>query len=252
MKVSVAESCATARSLSTPAGARLAACAHGLSNAFAAAAGSPIRVEVGGHDDRLRIEIKVERPPRQGVVSRRLTGDHFGAGSWGPKAERLGLDLGDRRRASSELLGGVRRTSGGRTAGQWAASIVLDWPRTARPRTARVGTITMSTPPQSASGARFECGRTAAREGRGHGHGRRAIENEIFTRASAVAFYAMLACVPFLGLLLTVLVQLLLDPTCGHVGTAGKKVGDCRTSHRCKDLEPDPPGNVSQGSVSGG
>jgi len=36
-------------------------------------------------------------------------------------------------------------------------------------------------------------------------------EHEIMTRAAAVSFYAMLACVPFLALMLTVLVQLLPD-----------------------------------------
>jgi membrane protein len=38
-------------------------------------------------------------------------------------------------------------------------------------------------------------------------------EHEILTRAAAVSFYAMLACVPFLALVLTVLVQLLPDIT---------------------------------------
>lgn len=42
-------------------------------------------------------------------------------------------------------------------------------------------------------------------------------ENEIFTRAAAVAFYAMLALVPFLGLVLTLAVQALPDLT--HLAT---------------------------------
>jgi membrane protein len=46
-------------------------------------------------------------------------------------------------------------------------------------------------------------------------------ENEIFTRASAIAFYAMMALVPFLGLVLTLMVQLLPDVT----GREGNKVG---------------------------
>ncbi len=46
-------------------------------------------------------------------------------------------------------------------------------------------------------------------------------ENEILTRASAVSFYAMLALVPMIALLLTVLVQLLPDIS----GTTGKDVG---------------------------
>jgi membrane protein len=44
--------------------------------------------------------------------------------------------------------------------------------------------------------------------------------NEIQTRAAAVAFYAMLALVPFLGLILTLLVQLLPDLT-GMTGAEG-------------------------------
>jgi membrane protein len=46
------------------------------------------------------------------------------------------------------------------------------------------------------------------------------VKNEILTRASAVAFYAMLALVPFLGLLLTIAVQLLPDLT-GMTGERG-------------------------------
>jgi membrane protein len=49
------------------------------------------------------------------------------------------------------------------------------------------------------------------------------VEHEIMTRASAVAFYAMLALVPFLALLLTIAVQLLPDLT-GMTGEHG--VGD--------------------------
>jgi membrane protein len=45
-------------------------------------------------------------------------------------------------------------------------------------------------------------------------------EHEIQTRAAAVSFYAMLACVPFLALLLTALVQLLPDLT-GQSGSKG-------------------------------
>ena len=46
-------------------------------------------------------------------------------------------------------------------------------------------------------------------------------EHEILTRAAAVAFYAMLALVPFLGLVLTMVVQLLPDLT----GRSGNTVG---------------------------
>ena len=43
-------------------------------------------------------------------------------------------------------------------------------------------------------------------------------ENELMTRAAGVAFYAMLAIVPFLGLILTLVVRLLPDIT-GHSHT---------------------------------
>lgn len=46
-------------------------------------------------------------------------------------------------------------------------------------------------------------------------------DNEILTRAAAVSFYAMLAMVPMIAILLTVLVQLLPDIT----GTTGRTVG---------------------------
>ena len=53
-------------------------------------------------------------------------------------------------------------------------------------------------------------------------------DNEIMTRASAVSFYAMLAIVPFLALVITVTVQLLPDVT----GLAGRhtRIGDDTTS----------------------
>ena len=46
-------------------------------------------------------------------------------------------------------------------------------------------------------------------------------EHEILTRASAVSFYAMLALVPFLALVLTLTVQLLPDIK----GRSGKSIG---------------------------
>lgn len=50
---------------------------------------------------------------------------------------------------------------------------------------------------------------------------KRLSENEIYTRAAAVSFYAMLAFVPFLALVLTLLVRLLPDVT----GRSGRRVG---------------------------
>ena len=57
---------------------------------------------------------------------------------------------------------------------------------------------------------------------------RKMNEHEVMTRASAVAFYAMLAAVPFLGLVLILIVQLLPDLS-RHVGANG--MGD-RTLHQ--------------------
>ena len=58
-------------------------------------------------------------------------------------------------------------------------------------------------------------------------------ENEIQTRAAGVAFYAMLALVPFLGLVLAFAVQLLPDLTLGSKaasGVASKTVEEFRTA----------------------
>jgi membrane protein len=59
----------------------------------------------------------------------------------------------------------------------------------------------------------------------------RVLENEIMTRASAVAFYAMLALVPFLGLVLTLALELLPDlrgPSGATIGFANMTVGEFR------------------------
>jgi membrane protein len=56
-------------------------------------------------------------------------------------------------------------------------------------------------------------------------------ENEIMTRAAAVAFYAMMALVPFLGVLLTITIQLLPDikgPSGARIAFANKTVGELR------------------------
>jgi membrane protein len=57
-------------------------------------------------------------------------------------------------------------------------------------------------------------------------------ENELQTRAAAVAFYAMLASVPFLALVLTLAVQLLPDPTTGEKGVGDLTVGELRHTLR--------------------
>jgi membrane protein len=56
-------------------------------------------------------------------------------------------------------------------------------------------------------------------------------ENEIQTRAAAVSFYAMLALVPFLGLILSLVIELLPDwkgPSRASVGFANMTVGELR------------------------
>jgi membrane protein len=60
---------------------------------------------------------------------------------------------------------------------------------------------------------------------------RKVLENEIMTRAAAVSFYAMLALVPFLALVLTFAVDLLpdlRDPTGATVGFGNLTVGELR------------------------
>ena len=57
------------------------------------------------------------------------------------------------------------------------------------------------------------------------------LENEIMTRAAAVSFYAMMALVPFLGLVLTITIELLPDlrgPSGTTIGFANMTVGELR------------------------
>ncbi len=57
------------------------------------------------------------------------------------------------------------------------------------------------------------------------------LENEIMTRAAAVSFYAMMALVPFLGLVLTIAIELLPDlrgPSGTMIGFANMTVGELR------------------------
>jgi signal transduction histidine kinase len=122
IEVSVAESCP--RTVTLDAVRARTAMRYALTNAIAGANDSPIRVQLLGRDDLLRIEIKVDRPPRQCVAARRLTGDHFER-VLGTEAERLGLDLAVAARAS-ELLGGTANLDVASGAG---STIVLEWPR---------------------------------------------------------------------------------------------------------------------------
>ncbi|HWE37585.1 MAG TPA: YihY/virulence factor BrkB family protein [Isosphaeraceae bacterium] len=61
---------------------------------------------------------------------------------------------------------------------------------------------------------------------------KRMVEHEITTRAAAVAFYAMLATVPFLALMLTILVQLLPDVTGWRKGMSSMTVHQLEESIR--------------------
>ena len=57
------------------------------------------------------------------------------------------------------------------------------------------------------------------------------LDNEIMTRAAAVSFYAMMALVPFLGLVLTITIELLPDlrgPSGTTIGFANMTVGELR------------------------
>ena len=55
---------------------------------------------------------------------------------------------------------------------------------------------------------------------------------EIMTRAAAMAFYAMLAVVPFLALVLTLAVQLLPDGSCPPGSEGSGNIGRRRPSSR--------------------
>jgi membrane protein len=69
-------------------------------------------------------------------------------------------------------------------------------------------------------------------------------ENEILTRASAVAFYAMLALVPFLALILTLVIALLPDLTGRFPHTAG--VGDLTVTQLERTLKTVLPREASE------
>jgi membrane protein len=76
-------------------------------------------------------------------------------------------------------------------------------------------------------------------------------ENEILTRASAVAFYAMMALVPFLGVVLTITIELLPDlrgPSGAKVAFANKTVGELRETLR--SFFPPEASSVIEGQVT--
>ena len=64
-------------------------------------------------------------------------------------------------------------------------------------------------------------------------------KNEIQTRAAGVAFYAMLALVPFIGLILAITVQLLPDLTGGSKLASGVAVKTVRLKITRRRAEPE-------------
>src|SRR5262249_33651006 len=75
-------------------------------------------------------------------------------------------------------------------------------------------------------------------------------ENEIQTRAAAVSFYAMLALVPFLALILTLTVQLLPDLTglTGHKSAIGNLTAD-KLDLTLRQMFPDEAYQVIKGQI---
>jgi signal transduction histidine kinase len=96
---------------------------HAISNATAAADGSPVRLAVGGSADRLVMELRVDRPPPASVQATRLRSDVYER-LFGTAHERRGLDLAIAARVS-ELFGGSGRLDVFEGRG---TSVVLDWP----------------------------------------------------------------------------------------------------------------------------
>jgi signal transduction histidine kinase len=96
---------------------------HALSNAVTAAGESPVRIELGPDEDRVRIAFVVDRPPPATVQPIALRPDLYERLA-GSAAERRGLDLAIAARIS-ELFGGSARLDV--VPGQ-SSTIVLDWP----------------------------------------------------------------------------------------------------------------------------
>jgi len=99
---------------------------YALANALSSAGNVPVRLLIGGQEDRLRVEVALDRPPRSTVRSTDLAVDHFER-LIGNDAERRGLDLMVDARAC-EILGGSARLEARDGEG---TSIVIEWPATA-------------------------------------------------------------------------------------------------------------------------
>jgi K+-sensing histidine kinase KdpD len=105
-----------------PARARLAI-QNALTNAAAASEGAPIVVALGGGPERLVVEVRTERAPRETIRPAQLRSDAFERLLATPM-ERLSLELALAAKVT-ELFGGTARldVQEGRSS-----SVILDWP----------------------------------------------------------------------------------------------------------------------------
>jgi signal transduction histidine kinase len=96
---------------------------HALSNTLAAAGDVPVRIRASGKPGRLVIEMIVERPPPETLVSIDLRGGSFER-LVGMAAERRGLDMAIAARVT-EMFGGAARleVEPGRRS-----TLVMEWP----------------------------------------------------------------------------------------------------------------------------
>ncbi len=97
---------------------------HALANALIAAGKTPVRIRSSGSQDRWVIELIVDKPPPQTVVSQTLRADLFERLA-GSAAERRGLDLAIVAHIS-ELFGGTASLI---VEPDRRSSILLDWPQ---------------------------------------------------------------------------------------------------------------------------
>jgi signal transduction histidine kinase len=97
---------------------------HALANALNAAGKSPVKLRSSGRPDRWVVELIVDKPPPQTVVSKTLRPDIFERLS-GSAAERRGLDLAIAAHVS-ELFGGTARLV---VEPDQRSTIVLEWPQ---------------------------------------------------------------------------------------------------------------------------
>ena len=174
---------------------------YALANASLASNGLPVRLVMRGVGDRWVIELAVNQPVPSSVKSVALSSGHFER-VCGVEAECTGMDLAIVARVS-EMLGGTAQSR--RLAAEW----IGDRSRLADTVHCRRSGFMM--PPLRLKQA-MNLGGMHVRE-LAVRTWKKVDENELMTRAAAISFYAMLALVPFLGLVLTMAVQLLPDLT---------------------------------------